>query len=396
MTTVYLCIGTQKTGTTSLQRFMVENRKALAMQGYCYPDLELGMGSIYKNRNGHFLAYISEEKEKAVRIEDNQKKRRDAYKILSELAKEYSNIVLSDEIIWYQCNKIKNFWSDMLEEFRNINCEVKVVVYLRRQDEILQSLWNQRLKAITSVTQNFEKWMQEKRYSWFPLDYFEHLDKIASDIGAENLRVRVFEKGQFEGEENSLLTDYLKTLGITLNSEFVRNVQEPNYGLSGNFIEFKRIMNDIPEYQRLNNFLRTQMVTASVYQAKQRLEAKVSMFDYEEQKAFMKNYEEGNCKVAQKFLGREDGILFKESILELPKWKIKEESMCIDVLTFAIEAFCAQERKIIALQKEIDFLKEMSSSSKIGAKYMSKINGGENSLISRGYQKAKKILKKEK
>jgi len=70
----------------------------------------------------------------------------------------------------------------------------------------------------------------------------------------------------------------------------VRNVQEPNYGLSGNFIELKRIMNGIPEYQRLNNFLRTQMVAASVHQAKQRLEAKVSMFDYEEQKSFMKNY----------------------------------------------------------------------------------------------------------
>lgn len=396
MTTVYLCIGTQKTGTTSLQRFMVENKEALAMQGYCYPDLELGMGSIYKNRNGHFLAYISEEKDKTVRIEDNKKRRRDAYKILAELAKKYSNIVLSDEIIWYQCNKIKDFWPDMLEEFRNINCEVKVVVYLRRQDEILQSLWNQRLKAITNVTQNFEKWMQEKRYSWFPLDYFEHLDKIASYVGEENLQVRVFERGQFEGEENSLLTDYLKTLGITLNSEFVRNVQEPNYGLSGNFIELKRIMNGIPEYQRLNNFLRTQMVAASVHQAKQRLEAKVSMFDYEEQKAFMKNYEEGNCKVAQKFLGREDGILFQEPILELPKWKIKEEAMCIDVLTFAIEAFCAQERRLIALEEEINFLKKKSGIFKNGTKYINETNGGKNKLIIRGYQKAKKILKKEK
>ena len=39
MATVYLCIGTQKTGTTMLQAFMRNNPEALAEQGYCYPDM---------------------------------------------------------------------------------------------------------------------------------------------------------------------------------------------------------------------------------------------------------------------------------------------------------------------------------------------------------------------
>ena len=42
MATVYLCIGTQKTGTTSLQYFMRANEGVLKEQGYSYPYMDIG------------------------------------------------------------------------------------------------------------------------------------------------------------------------------------------------------------------------------------------------------------------------------------------------------------------------------------------------------------------
>ena len=37
MKTLYIHIGTPKTGTTSLQHFCTENAKLFEEQGYCYP-----------------------------------------------------------------------------------------------------------------------------------------------------------------------------------------------------------------------------------------------------------------------------------------------------------------------------------------------------------------------
>lgn len=51
MATVYLCIGTQKTGTTSLQYFMRANEGVLKEQGYSYPYMDIGIpDAYYKNR----------------------------------------------------------------------------------------------------------------------------------------------------------------------------------------------------------------------------------------------------------------------------------------------------------------------------------------------------------
>ena len=38
MKTLYLHIGTTKTATTSIQRFLEENKDVLQKHGYCFPD----------------------------------------------------------------------------------------------------------------------------------------------------------------------------------------------------------------------------------------------------------------------------------------------------------------------------------------------------------------------
>lgn len=395
MSTVYLCIGTQKTGTTYLQRFMAENREALKKQGYCYPDLTLGMNRMFENRNAHFLTYLSTIGEEEECRADEAEKKRMAYEILGELAKEYSNIVLSDETIWYQCKKKENFWTELLEEFHKIGCEVKVIVYLRRQDQVISSLWNQRLKGMPGITYTFLEFIEQGRFKWFPLNYYSHLQKIAGYVGKENLTVRVFERGQFGGSQNSLLTDYLDAINVTLTDDFHQPEEEVNFGLSGNFIEMKRIINGIPQYQEMNNFMRIPIVAASVYQAQENPEEKVSMFSYEKLLKFMARYEEGNRKTAVEFLGREDGVLFKEPLKELPAWSVKDENMYRDMLTFMTEMFCAQERKIVELtQKVEDLSKNVTFVGSELAEVKKDTKALNNSLIFRGYRKVKRAVKK--
>ena len=108
---------------------------------------------------------------------------------------------------------------------------------------------------------------------------------------------------------------------------------------------------------------------------------KTSLFTYEELKEFMQLFEESNSKVAREYLGREDGVLFRAPLPNLPLYKVNEETMSRDVLAYAASMFCAQEKKIRQMREEMDNLK----------KQMEKIN---NNLFVRTYRKVKHIIKK--
>ena len=55
MPTLYLHIGTPKTGTTALQNFLPANEEVLEQHGICYPDFGFRYTGLGVHRNGHFL-----------------------------------------------------------------------------------------------------------------------------------------------------------------------------------------------------------------------------------------------------------------------------------------------------------------------------------------------------
>ena len=392
MATVYLCIGTQKTGTTFLQEFMRRNEKALKKQGYCYPKFELGINGM-KNRNAYFLVHHSKLGNKEACQKEEAEFKRIAYSKIKELSKEFPNIVLSDENIWYGCKR-KGFWTEVLNEFHNIGCEVKVVVYLRRQDQVIESLWKQRLKGMACDTVSFSEFC-ERGSGWFPLDYFQHCTNIAEAVGRENLTVRIYERGQFEGAEQSLLSDYLQTINVELTKDFDRGKTGANYSLNGNFIEMKRIMNGVPRYKQMHNFMRGPIVAASVHQEQMEPLEKTSVFSYEDLVKFMSRFDESNRKVAVEFLGREEGVLFREPLKELPVWEVKQETMYRDMMVFMTEMFCEQQKQIEMLtQKLNDLSKNVNSVNGEMKNTQKELKSINSSLILRGYRKVKNAIKK--
>ena len=308
MTTVYLCIGTPKTGTTALQSFMRENEKLINEQGYSFPYMDLGILPIFRDRNAHFLVHQSELPTPEEREKEFETVRANGYKIVAEEAKKYKNIILTDELVWNRCNEIENFWPDLIENFKRMNCEIKVVVYLRRQDLIIQSLWNQHVKVARRIWKTFRECIYGEYFNYFPLDYYAQLSKIAQYVKKENMIVRPYEKGQFE--ENSIHADFFKAVGLSLTDAFTREKVEPNVGLKGNYIEIKRILNCVETYREMDDFMRRPVLNASKCQDSLEPYPQESMFTYEEQIEYMKRFEESNQKVAKEFLHREDGVLF--------------------------------------------------------------------------------------
>ena len=55
MKILYLHIGTTKTATTSIQRFLEQNNEVLKTKGYIYPASQHTYQNVNARRNGHFL-----------------------------------------------------------------------------------------------------------------------------------------------------------------------------------------------------------------------------------------------------------------------------------------------------------------------------------------------------
>lgn len=385
MATVYISIGTPKTGTTALQSFMRENDKLLEQQGYCYPKMDVGISGIYRDRNAHFLIYRSHQGNEQERKEYQIQVKERAFKQLEEDAKKFDKIILSEEQIWYRSNLIENFWEHLVEDFKKINCDVKIIVYLRRQDQVIQSLWNQTIKMHMRKTKTFKEALEANTFGYFPLDYYEQIKDIANRVGKENLIVKVYERSQFEG--GSIFTDFFNIMGVKLTDEFTNERVAKNVGLNGNYIEIKRIINGIPEYRQMDDFMFRSILNASIYDNSEHEHAKTSMFTYDEQLEYMGQFEESNRKVAEEFLKTDDGVMFREAIKEQPVWSVNKETMDRDMLVAIGEIFCTQEQKIRRLEEQL-----RNQQRQIDAREPD-IAAMHNSLIFRVYRKIRKTFK---
>lgn len=352
MATVYLHIGTMKTGTSAIQSFLGKNRDVLMSKGYSFPHLKMHLERPYTLRNAHFLVWKSDKggeegAAEEMALEDAM------FEKLRNIAAEYENIILSDEIIWHRRKGSTDFWTRIKEKFAAIGCDLKVIVYLRRQDEVVQSLWLQFIKTSQLTGRDFMQWLKDKRHLFFPFDYYKNLKDIERQISKENLIVRVYEKEQYRGEQKTIQSDFMQAVGLELTDEYQEPDLQINFSIGGNYIEIKRLMNSLPEYQELSDFLSREIMSANHYQTSVERPPKTSLFPEGEQEAFYRRYEKSNRDVAREFLGRESEPLFYEPVIQPPTWTPDPSTMYRDLVLSFTEIICTQERRIRQLEEEV-------------------------------------------
>ena len=238
---VVVHIGTAKTGSSSLQRFLAINRKALNECGWDYPDLnhtfnsEIPYTSRWMNGGKTYLL-------------NGDKKRFDSYLKEIDLIYEKYNVIISDEAIF---GYGQSFVKSLQQRYRDIS----LVVYLRRQDTRIEAENAQLIKA-SIVDQN---WVKEG-YDVMPLNsyvdkllkerctrffYSERLNEFVKIVGKSNLSVNTYEEAKNAG----LYRHFISVLG--LDYEGFESPQNCNLSLSVLDTEAKR---------RLNVFLREQSI----------------------------------------------------------------------------------------------------------------------------------------
>lgn len=330
MKTLYLHIGTPKTATTSIQSFCYQNREILEKQGFYYPMFDYHFQNIQPYRNAHFLiCRVRDENERAI-VEQQECITYEGIHRVQQLFEVHDKIILSDEGIWNRgFIKDADCWTKIQKEFVEKGIEVKVIVYLRRQDDFLYSWWNQQIKEGMA---KYSKWtwqdvLREKPY--IQLDYFEMLQKISEYVGKGNIIVRRFQVNDFVG--GRIEKDFLNVLGIVDTEAFIYEDSVRNISLTKNMAAIKRILNTMPELQQSEN--RVFRNIATQLSAEVGNDRNSSMFFKEEAENFLMQYVDGNDRIAKEYMNQED-ILFSRTVEEKDTWDRSNPEMMQDVIRF--------------------------------------------------------------
>lgn len=344
MKTLYLHIGTPKTATSSIQMFCRVNRHRFREYGYEFPMPLHKYPFVGHNRNAHFLVDSSPKLDASGHIENSadetlerskerQKHLAGGMKIIHKAFEKYNNVILSDEGLWLSLNYNQRNPLDILcENAREYGYQIKVIVYLRRQDLFVTSRWNQLVKE-GAISQTFQEYLDDLLFRRsLIVDYAESLDRIAAKLSKENVIVRRFESSSWVG--GSIYTDFLDAVGLAPDVSMKSLKMDMNTSLTLNFVELQRQINasaDISNNQKefFSYFLRK----AS---GKGKEHSKYGELSTEEIQEFLAQYEEGNARIAKEYLG-EDGSLFSPVIKDAQKWIPDNEYMDQDRILYLLE-----------------------------------------------------------
>jgi hypothetical protein len=187
MPRVFVHIGLPKTGTTSIQALLAENRDVLLDRGILYPRslgrLKSGAVAPYVVQAQYFPNYS---------LPQGAPKDQAAYREHLDAALEAEvrdarphTLLVSDEALSARLRLEEEVES--LRRFLARFGEVKVICYLRRQDELAISLaWNRTLEGATDAM----VFPPAPHKTLLILDYFTLLSMWMSVFGRENLIVR--------------------------------------------------------------------------------------------------------------------------------------------------------------------------------------------------------------
>lgn len=367
MKTLYIHIGTPKTATTTIQKFCEDNHEILESKGYCYPIFPYRYKYKHHRRNGSFLAAVY--RVDGIRNKEEEKRRYDeGMAHIHALFTSFDHIILSDEGIWWDVYRQKpQLWQALKADADEHGYTIRVIVYLRRQDEYIMSFYNQRVKHFVSLKHvknfTFDRFLEEyEKYTY--LDYCEGIDLIAKALGSEAVIVRRFADAV---KNVSIQKDFFDILGLELTDDFVYDEESEwmNLRINENHAEIKRIINENEDFSdEESRFFEMALIEASRQAGN---EHKFSMFSRDEAIAFMEQFDEGNQKIARTYIG--DGQpLFSETFADVEKWDRDNPYFMDDLIRFISVSETELYRAINeANQRNVDLeeeLKEVRASVK--------------------------------
>lgn len=235
MPTVYLHIGAPKTATSTLQRVLAKNYQTLRNKGVLYPK-DCRAGDAH-----HALACDLIETHQEYAMPDlwyGKVPRQASWQLLLEEIEAnkagLEKIILSTELFFGQNNRLQRMLAGIKQQLEGF--DIKVVVYLRRQDQLYSSFYNQDVKGTRQWPGSAYEFYET--HQLLRIDYLSVLQAWTRAFGRENIILRPFEKEQWT--DRSVIADFCAATDIPLLRGTFR---EQNESIGGTQLYMKRCLN---------------------------------------------------------------------------------------------------------------------------------------------------------
>ncbi|HTT98940.1 MAG TPA: hypothetical protein VMF58_12885 [Rhizomicrobium sp.] len=279
-----LHIGTHKTGTSALQAFLAANAEALQQHGVRY--IEAGRP---KRLAHHMLAWsIRGRRNTNISIWDG---------VRGEIARTPDTThVLSSEGFWFE-DPVR------VKELLGYDGPVKIVAYLRRQDQFLQSLYKQ--TVADGRKKDFDTWLADVPHRG---DYATVMNAWAVVFGADAIVARPYQRN---GENIDTIADFLSLLNI--DKAIVPDVRP---GTTYNPSPRRELLHFLRAFNQLNLKIDYEKFFHSVMGRDKAYKRSIDLLTYEQRRAVLDRYEQCNREITERY--------WKEEIPLFPDLQDKE------------------------------------------------------------------------
>ena len=145
-----------------------------------------------------------------------------------------NNVILSCECFWDLDVE------DFIRRVRKYCKNIRVIVYLRRQDEFLEAYWSECVRyEFTREDRTLEEYVEASEENGIA----RYIDKLIAlnDIVRNKLTVRLYDKNELRGGD--IILDFLYCLGLDEDEINWENVDRANSQLPPSVLEIKRVYN---------------------------------------------------------------------------------------------------------------------------------------------------------
>lgn len=289
MKTIYLHIGRGKTGTTSIQSMMGQCIEHLKSLGVHY--IQTDGGSAGHGHQAFAKSLITAMPAYMTPVPDAEMVQE---RTLQEMnASRFGTLVLSSENFPLADPAHIKAFLDQLQYPRT----VKVILFARSQDELLESEYNQMVKlknVSSSVMTYFETEFEGA-------DFLREADRWANVFGEENLICEVF-----DGSKNNVVQQFLSCLGLPENAfngvVASKTANDDNRSLGLKALTALRLLNEI----NLNN---REHIYAQITRSFQNIDLPPLLLTTEQARWVRSRFSESNEQFSRKYLKKSGGSL---------------------------------------------------------------------------------------
>jgi glycosyltransferase involved in cell wall biosynthesis len=306
---LYIHIGLPKTGTSAIQKFFTNNEDILKKKyNLYYPKL-----GRWVDGSHHEIAFFLGHNPY---IEMKSPVEQRSYLDCLDLELNESgcrDILLSSECFHLYTNY--NFISKFSYHYN-----IKIICYLRRQDEYIESMYSQAVKDnVYKESRPFQEYLAaEKDKLYFSV----FLDRWKTITDKSNFIIKIYESDRFK--DRSVVEDFMDIFSVEINSgDFVFDLEKVNRSLCQKVLEYKVLLNRVLDKPSDKlTYILEELNKDESYE-----NAKLNFFTPAERKAFMDAYVLDNKKVVKDYNLNCDDLFSQDTRLAEPGLGLRKDDI---------------------------------------------------------------------